>query len=189
VIEVDSRRRVSDDPAEPAPPVPPVPPVPRYGEYAPSGYVAPAQPQADPYAAPQMAQPYGAASYPAQPGGKRRKTWDIVLTSILLAVGLFGMLIGVSYGVVFADPELLDEAFKQQGLSGFNGDVGSASSVLIISHVVLYLLAVGAAIPLLVTRKVAFWAPLAAGVIAAVIFWATTISVVASDPALLSQLS
>jgi hypothetical protein len=132
-------------------------------------------------------QPYGAASYPPQPGARPRKVWDLVLTSILLVVGLFGMLIGVSYGVVFADPELIDEAFQQQGLGGFNGEVGAASTVLILSHVILYLLAVGGAIPLLITKHVAFWVPLAAGVIAAIIFWVTVIAVVASDPGLMQQ--
>jgi uncharacterized BrkB/YihY/UPF0761 family membrane protein len=132
-----------------------------------------------------MAQPHGAPSYTAQPGVRRRKTWDLVLTSILLVVGFVGMLIGVTYGVVFADPSLLDEAFQQQGLNGFDGDVGAAPTVLIVSHVILYLLAVGGAIPLLVTRRVAFWVPLGAGVIAAVIFWSTVIAVIASDPGLL----
>jgi hypothetical protein len=104
-------------------------------------------------------------------------------------VGLFGMLAGVTYGVIFSDPALLDDAFSQQGLSGFNGDVGAAPAVLIVSHVVLYLLALGSAIPLMIMRKVAFWAPLAAGVIAAIIFWSTVIAVVASDPGLTAQVS
>jgi len=133
-------------------------------------------------------QPYGAASYPQQqPAVKGRKMWDVVLTVILLVMGLFGMLAGVTYGIIFTDPALLDDAFTQQGLSGFSGDVGAAPAVLIISHVVLYLLALGSGIPLLIMRKVAFWAPLAAGVIAAVIFWGTIIAVVASDPGLTTQ--
>ncbi|HEX7834583.1 MAG TPA: DUF6264 family protein [Pseudolysinimonas sp.] len=157
----------------------PTPPVPRYGEYAPSGYVAP-----------EPVQPYGAASYPPQPmTGRRRKTWDLVLTCVLLAVGLFGMLAGVGYGALFGDPVLLDQGFQQQGLDGFNGTVGAAPAILIISHVVLYLLALGVALPLLITRHVAFWAPLGAGVIAAIIFWATVVSVMLSDPAIVSQYS
>jgi hypothetical protein len=84
---------------------------------------------------------------------------------------------------------LLDEGFQQQGFNGFNGSVGSAPAILIISHVVLYLLALGVGLPLLITRHVAFWAPLAAGVIAAIIFWSTIISVMLSDPAVVSQYS
>ena len=174
-------------PVPPAPPAPPVPPVPQYGEYAPAGYVAP-QPPAPVYGEqPGYGQPYGAASFPQQPAGRRRKTWDIVLTCILLALGLFGMFAGVGYGVIFSDPTALDEVFRQQGLDGFTGNVGAAPAVLIISHVVLYLLAVGISIPLLISKRVAFWAPLAAGVIAAVFFWGALFVVVASDPGFQSR--
>jgi len=173
-------------PAPPAPPVPPVPPVPQYGEYAPAGYVAPQPVAGPPEPMPAQPQPYGAASYPQQPVVKGRRMWDVVLTVILLVMGLFGMMAGVAYGIIFTDPALLDDAFTQQGLSGFNGDVGAAPAVLIISHVVLYLLALGSGIGLLLKRKVAFWATLAAGVIAAIIFWGTVIAVVASDPGLMT---
>ena len=38
------------------------------------------------------------ASYPQQPPGRQRKTWDLVLTIVLLVMGLFGAGIGVIYG-------------------------------------------------------------------------------------------
>ena len=181
----------------PAPPAPPVPPVPQYGEYAPAGYVPPqpapgfeaAAAAAQPYGTPQYpGQPFGAASYPAQPGARQRKTWDLVLTSVLLALGFFGMLLGVFYGVTFTDPAALDTVMKQQGYSGFNGSAGAAPAVLIGSHVVLYLIALGVSIPLLVRRRVAFWLPLAAGVLAAIIFWVTLFAVLLSDPGLIAQM-
>lgn len=178
-------------PTPPVPPVPPAPPVPQYGEYAP-GFVPPAP--APEYAAYAPAagqaphgQPYGAASYPQQQaGGRPGKTWDIVLTSILLVLGLIGASLGVIYGFVFSSPALLDQSFQQGGLGGFNGTVGAAPGVLIISHVLLYLLALGGAIPLMLTRRVAFWAPLTAGVIAAIIFWVTVFAVLLSDPTIMS---
>ncbi|CAN5418545.1 hypothetical protein BH09ACT4_BH09ACT4_14850 [soil metagenome] len=174
-------------PVPPVPPAPPAQPVPQYGEYAPAGYVAPtpAQPM-------QPVQPYGAASYPAypaQPGVRRRKGWDLVLTIILLVVGLFGMLIGLAYAAIFSDPVLLDQGMQQQGLTGFNGTVGIAPQVIVISHVALYLLAVGGSIPLLIGKRVAFWVPLAAGVIAAIIFWSALVSVLLSDPAFVANYS
>lgn len=163
--------------SEPSQP-PPVPPVPRYGEYAPAGYVSPVQaPPPDP----------SMAGVPMRPA-PRRKTWDLVFTVILLVVGFFGMLFGVLYGVLFTDPTLIDETLKQQGYSGFSGDVGSAPAVLIVTHVVLYLLALGLAIPLLLRRRVAFWAPLAAGIVAAIIFWSTLVAVLLSDPTFSSQI-
>jgi hypothetical protein len=172
----------TDTPVPPAPPAPPVPPVPQYGEYAPGGYVAP-----QPVAGPAPAQTYGAASYPQQAPVRQRKTWDLVLTSILLVMGLFGAGIGVIYGLLFTDPTLLAEAFEQQGYPGFDGDAGAAPVILIVSHALLYLIAL-AAIPLLIARRVAFWLPLAAGIVAAIIFWSTLVGVLLSDPGFINQL-
>jgi hypothetical protein len=173
------------EPSQPTPPpVAPVPPVPQYGEYAPAGYVPPVQPQA-----PAPSPEYGYPMHPAPGGGRRRKTWDLVLTVILLVVGFFGALIGVVYGFVFTQPDLLSDALAQQGYPDFNGDTGAVASVLIISHVVLYLLAVGGSLPLLITKRVAFWVPLAAGVIAAIFFWGCLTAAIASDPAFVSNLS
>lgn len=159
------------EPAPPAPAAPqPAPPQqPRYGEYAPPGYVPPG------YVPP-------AAIAPVEPAGRRRRTWDVVLTSVLLVVGLFGMGLGLLYAAALGDPALLDATFESLGLDGFAGDVGAAPVILGASHVVLYVAAVAIAIPLLVSKRIAFWAPLAAGVIAAIIFWATWLSVIMSDP-------
>ena len=170
------------DPSQPTPPppVPPVPPVPRYGEYAPEGYVPPRP-------APGYENVLATPQHPA--GVPKRKTWDLVLTIVLLAVGIFGMLFGVAYGVIFTNPALLDEALKAQGYPGFTGDPGPAAAVLIISHVVLYLGALGGSIPLLLRKRVAFWLPLAAGILAAIIFWTTVTTVLLSDPALVPGLT
>jgi hypothetical protein len=174
-------------PVEPAPPAPPVPPVPQYGEYAPAGYVPP-QPVAGPAPVTDPAQPYGAASYPQQATGRKRKTWDIVLTTVLLVIGFFGAGAGVLYGVLFSDPVLIAETLDQAGYPGFNGEAGAAPIVLIVSHVVLYLIALSS-IALLIARRVAFWVPLAAGVIAAIFFWSALTAVLLSDPAFVSQIS
>jgi len=168
-------------PAPPAPPAPPVPPVPQYGEYAaaqPTTPVPPAVPTPAPqygYALPE----YGAAG--AAPVRKRR-TWDLVLTIILLVVGLFGMGIGLLYAAIFTDPELVSESFSAQGYD-WNGSAGSFSLVITVSHLLLYFAAVGISIPLLIKgRIVVFWIPLVAGVIAAVIFWVALFAVILSDP-------
>jgi hypothetical protein len=178
------------EPIQPTPPVPPVPPVPRYGEYAPAGSV-PQQPApaAEPYATqPAAAQPYGAASYPAQqPEGRQRKRWDLILTIILLVVGFFGMLLGLFYAALL--PELIAQAYSQQGLGTFSGDTSVAAPVIAVSHVVLYLLAVGGSIPLLLSKRIAFWVPLTAGVIAAVFFWGAFTAALLSDPNFVSQYS
>lgn len=147
--------------------------------YPQAGYSQqPGYPQA---AYPQAAPVYGQPGFGGTPA-PRRRTWDVVLTIILLVLGLGGTLLGVLYGIIFSSPELIDDAFRQQGLGGFDGEVGATPLVLIVSHVVLYLVAAGLSILLLVNKKVAFYIPLIAGVVAAVIFWAALIMLMLSDP-------
>jgi hypothetical protein len=175
-------------PAAPAAaPVEPLAP-PQYGERLP----APAGPPA-PGVAPAYAGPvYGAPGYgaPGLPPVTRRRTWDLVLTIILLVVGVIGMGIGLIYAAMFSDPalvkEIFDQAYSQSGLGGWNGSVGSAPAVIAISHIVLYLVALGVSILLLVKNKIAFWVPLTAGVVAAIVFWGSLMAIVFSDPSLMS---
>ncbi len=183
--------------APPAPPAPSAadrPPVPQYGEYAPAGYLPPGD-----ASAPSASNPYGVPGYGAQaaaPGyapadaapRKKRRTWDVVLSSILLVLALFGMAAGLIYAAIFSNPELFNQAMESQGYSGFSASVGSAPAVLAISHIVLFLLALGLTIPLLIRgRIVVFWIPLAIGVVAAVVFWVTVFSVITSDPGFLAR--
>jgi len=129
---------------------------------------------------------YAAPAY--APPVRKRRTWDVVLTSILLVLGLFGTVAALGYAAIFATPDLLDQTMATQGYSGFAGNVGNAPAVLLISHIALYLLALGLSIPLLVRGKVVvFWIPLTIGVVAAIIFWAVVISVFTSDPGFLSR--
>jgi hypothetical protein len=122
------------------------------------------------------------------PPVRKRRTWDVVLTSILLVLALLGTAAALGYAAIFASPELLDQTMSSQGYGGFSGNVGSAPAVLLISHIVLFLIALGLSIPLLVRGKiVVFWIPLTIGVIAAIIFWAVVLSVFMSDPGFLSR--
>ena len=183
-------------PAPPAPPEPPRPEVPQYGEYADASnpYGVPGVPAAAAPATVQAPVPPGAYGMPAYgapayaPPVRKRRTWDVVLTSILLVLALFGMLAGIAYAGIFSNPALLDQTMASQGYGGFSGHVGAAPAVLAISHVLLFLLALGLSIPLLVRGKVVvFWIPLAIGVVAAIIFWATVITVILSDPSFISR--
>ena len=151
---------------------------PAYGQpaYGQPGFGQPAYPQPV----------YGQPGFGSTPLPKRR-TWDVVLTIVFLVLGLFGLILGLVYAWAFSQPDLLDEAFRQQGFSGFSADPGAAGAIIAISHVVLYLLAVGLSILLLVKKKIAFYVPLAAGVIAAVIFWGTLMAVIMSDPSLMNE--
>ena len=193
----------SSDPRPFEPPAPAVPPVPRYGEYAAtdsptpptSGEVpVPAAVPANPYGVPGYAAPvtppnmYGAPTYaPLKP---KRRIWDVVLTVILLVFATFGTLGGVGYAAIFSNPAVLSEAMRQQGFTGFSGTIGAAPMILAVSHLVLYVVALGLSIPLLIRgRIVVFWIPLVAGVIAAIIFVSVIASVITSDPGFLQRYS
>lgn len=172
-------------PAYGAPVTPPNPyGVPTYGAAAPAtpAAVAPTAPVAPEYAVPQ----YGAPVY--APAVRTRRTWDTVLTIILLVLGLLGTFIGVAYAAIFANPAVLSQAMASQGITGFSVNAGSAPLILVISHVALFLVALGLSIAMLIRgRIVVFWIPLAAGVVAAIIFWVTVFSVLTSDPSFLQH--
>ena len=156
-------------PGQPTASAPEGAPAPRYGEFAP--VASPAYAQAAPA--------YGQPGFTGTPAPKRR-VWDLVLTIILLVLGAIGMLIGVFYGIVFSSPQLIDEAFRQQGIGPFDGEIGSTPLLIIASHVILYLVAAGLSILLLVKKKIAFYVPLIAGVVAAIIFWTALVMLMMS---------
>jgi hypothetical protein len=179
----DPQAQPAIPPVPPAPPAPPAP-APQYGEYA----AQTPPPASAPTPAPQYgyAAPLPEYGYPVAKPGRQRRTWDLVLTIVLLAIGLFGAGIGVIYGVIFSIPGLWADAFAQQGYGTFDGDTGAAGAILILSHALLYLATVGVSIFMLVKKFITFWVPLSVGVIAAIIFWATVTSVILSDPDFMS---
>ncbi|AYF99342.1 DUF6264 family protein [Protaetiibacter intestinalis] len=179
-------------PAGPTPGIPAAPgqPVMYTGEPAAAapGYPQPAYPQPG-NAQPGYAQPvYGQPGFGGEAAPKRR-TWDVVLTIVLLVLGLGGMLIGLLYGVLL--PMVFQQLYTQYGLGDFvdDGSLSGYSLIIVISHIALYLLAVGLGILLLVKRKVAFYVPLVAGVIAAIVFWGAIIAAMLNDPALSGYLT
>lgn len=170
--------------SEPTPEVPKAPSFTYGGPAAPSGQLPPPE-YGERVPTPGGAPVYGAPGYgaPATAPGRRRRTWDLVLTVILLVVGLFGMLFGVLAGAAFSDPTFADafeQGLSQQGISG-SVDFGGFATIVVVSHVLLYLVALGVSIPLLVTKRIAFWVPLSAGVIAAIVFWGGYFTIVFSS--------
>jgi hypothetical protein len=166
----------NSEPRPVEPPAPPVPPVPRYGEYS-----------SNPYGVPGVAAPAGPTGSDVAPASvpprRTRRTWDVVLTIILLVLGFFGTLAGIGYAAIFSTPSLLDQTMRSAGFGGFSGTIGAAPTVLIASHIGLFVLAAGLSTWLLVHgRVVVFWVPLVAGFVAAIVFWVTVVSVILSDP-------
>ncbi len=183
------------------PPVSPTTPAaaPRWGEYSPAGAAAEAPPQASPsYQTPPAYQTPGTyQSYPAvtpsayQPLTPQRKskTADVAVTSVLLALGAIGTLVALF--TAFSLGDVLGAEYRHYGLvyAGAPASVQGIGAVLAISHGVLYLAALGIAIPLLVKRRIAFWVPLVAGVLAAIVYWGSIIAVIAGDAQLMNAIT
>jgi len=138
-------------------------PKPRWGEYA------PAAPPSQQPAPPQPPAGYAPWQYPTPPKPARR-TWDVVLTSILLVMGVIGTLIACFYAANLE--EAVTTAARQREITPNGASTSVESLVMVVSHIVLLLAAAGISIPLLVRgRPIVFWIPLTAGVIAAIVFW------------------
>jgi hypothetical protein len=166
-----------------APPVvPPIvqPPVgppagPRFGEMAPPGYVSPVPAQ------PPASDPVAPVYYAAPPIVRKPRTADVVVTCILLTVGLFVMLTSLTL------PPQLDivttQVAAKYGVRDFDtSHLGAIGLGITISQIVIYLIALGVSIPLMLKRRVSFWVPLSAGALAGIIFWALFIAALFSDP-------
>ena len=174
------------------------PPVPAYSPYpvqqqTPPPYVQ--QPQYGQYAQPQYgqyAQPQYAQAQHGQPdyySGKRPvRTADAIVSVVLLVLGLIGTLFA------FLTAWELD-AFMQGGYDSL--DLGAyergpgyvaTQAVLIASHLVLVALSTTITIVLIVKRKVSFWLPLSAGVLAAIVYWVALLVLMYTDPGVIGYL-
>ena len=163
---------------DPAASAPDPRPRPRYGEYAdPAPVAAPALP-------PPVASP---APEPQAP--RRRRTWDVVLTTALLALAVYDVIGGYS---TFADlSPAIQIMFDQTGVGPFTataaaqqwGFIANAARIAILVVVILVSLL------LVARRRLAFWVPLAGGALAAVVVLVAITAIIVADPAYLAYLS
>jgi hypothetical protein len=190
----DSMTNAEDDQVPPVSPTTPVA-APRWGEYSAAGAAGEAPPS---YQTPPTYQTPGTyQSYPAvapstyQPLTPQRKsrTADIAVTSVLLALGAIGTLVALFTASSLGD--VLRAEYLRYGLvyGGAPASLQGLGAVIAISHGVLYLAALGIAIPLLLKRRIAFWVPLVAGVLAAIVYWGSIIALITGDPQLMNEIT
>lgn len=151
-------------------------PRPQYGEYAPEGWVSPNLPAPTPPAPEPEVAPVVAVA-------PRRRLWDLVLTFALLGLGLYFVLSGyVVYGQL---PAVFDQVFAQVGISEFTSDELARTIGIVINVVqtVIWVFVAGMAGMSLRRGRIAFWWPLAGGVLANFIVVILVGVVIASDPA------
>jgi hypothetical protein len=152
---------------------------PTYGEMAPPGYVSPVAPPAT---------EESPTNFGAPAALQKSRTADVIATIVLLAFGLFGTFLGLSVGLTLH--ESLQSQSAKYGLTYHDPkDLGAIGAFVAISHVVLFFAALGGSIPLLLTRRLAFWVPLVAGVVAQVILWGTLLTLILSDHALMAAMT
>jgi hypothetical protein len=146
-------------------------PRPQYGEYA------DVPPVPTPAVAPEVSTPE-----PAEAPVVRRRTWDVVLSTVLLLWGVLDVVTG--FAVFGSLGVALRAASEQQGIDGF-ASVELADEVggwLNIARVGLLLLAIVVTLVRLSRNRLAFWVPLGAGVVAALLVVVSIMVIFFSDP-------
>lgn len=144
-------------------------PRPRYGEYA---DVPPVAPPPEPIAQPPVEAPVARA----------RPAWDLVLTTVLLLWGVIDVVRGFPEFARLGTA--LAAAYESQGLPEFGSesladDVGGWLNIV---RLVLLIVAIAGALLLISRRKRAFWVPLSAGVLAALVVVIAVMAIVLTDP-------
>lgn len=155
------------------PETPQRPAVPAYGEYA--------EPDDPRFAPPAVVPPVATST-----DGSPRRRRDPLASALLLGLGVFSAFNAI-YGA-FNLEEVLENSFRAYGGVGDYtpaADLVLARNVIIVSHVMLLAAATLATRSLIRAGRLSFWAPLAAGAVASIIFFGTLMAVVLSDPALL----
>lgn len=150
-------------------------PRPKYGEYAPIPPVTAAAP---------VPAPVVVEAEEAPATAPRRRTWDLILTTTLLLVGV--------YDVVVTYPQFADLAaglgtvYSQQGVGDFTSDALATSmgTAINVSRIVILGIAIGLTLWSINRHRISFWIPLSAGVLAGLIVTVCVCVVVVTDPAL-----
>lgn len=115
---------------------------------------------------------------------RKRRTWDVVLTAMLLLFGVWDVVTGYPR---FAELDVaLGSAYEDQGIGVFTADSLAISMGLAINigRVVLLVVAIVVSLRLIARRQLSFWAPLGAGVVAGLLVVVCILVVVLGDPAL-----
>lgn len=162
---------------EPAPATVPLTPAPPYGRT-----VGPRPP------APSAGTKFGNAPGVAQPTSRR---WDLFLTSLLLAYGLWSVISGLAQYSNLSS--VAQKLYTTQGLGTFASSqpaLGTSLGLAInVSGLVIFVVVVLLAYRLLRRGRIAFWVPLAGGVLAAIISAACLVSYLFTDPGFATYLS
>lgn len=113
-----------------------------------------------------------------------RRTWDVVLTTMLLLFGVWD--VATSFGRFSNLAPFIRDAYEAQGIGIFTSDSLATSMGLVINigRVILLVVAIIVSLRLISRHRLSFWAPLGAGVAAGLLVVVCLAIVVLGDPAL-----
>lgn len=164
-------------------------PTPQYGEYASpqeqAKVIARSLPPVPPVLQPKdskTAVTPALAPPASDPAVRPRRRWDLALSIGMLAYAAVTILAGFSQ---YSDlPSLLNQVYAQQGIGTFAGTEFAATAGFAInaSNLIIYASVLPLTVARLRTRRIAFWIPLAGGVLAAIITGSLMIAVMVNDP-------
>lgn len=149
-------------------------PEPRYGQY--SDAPLPPTPAPVEYAPPVVPE-------------RKRRNWDVALTAALLFLAVYDVVAGFSGFVQLGT--VLSDAFEQQGINEFSSfELAATMGVVInIARIVLLAIVIIVSLALLSRNRLAFWVPLAGGLLAGLVVLVCILVIILADPALLEYLN
>jgi hypothetical protein len=117
---------------------------------------------------------------PRPPKPKPTGPRDTLITSILLGLSLVGTIVGVVTGAFIN--LLLRAVYVSRGIAYFDTtSTATAQLGLIVSHILLFGISAVIAIRLMKRKRTSFYVPLAAGFVAAILYWVLVITIVAGN--------
>ena len=170
-------------------------PKPQYGEYATpqdqAKSIAKSQPPVSPLLTPVPAAapaPPAALAVPAQLP-RRRRRWDIILSTALLTYGLLYVISGLFQFSNLSG--FIDQVYEVLGVGDFTptGTEESVGLAINVVNVGLYIATVLLTVGLLRAGRLAFYVPLISGAVATIVSGVLLRAVISGDPAWINFLS
>jgi hypothetical protein len=116
----------------------------------------------------------------------RPRRWDVTVTVALLVYGLYSVIAGFFQ---FRDlGSVLNGVFAAQGIGDYTptAQTTTLGTVIMVSNVVIYAIAVAITLPLLRRGKLAFYVPLIAGALAGIVVATCMVVLIFADPAFIA---
>ncbi|MES2094151.1 MAG: DUF6264 family protein [Actinomycetota bacterium] len=175
-------------------------PRPQYGEYATpqeqakiiADSLPPVSPLLVPSAVPQASRPPDASTrvgtVPPPPVARRPRRWDLILTAALLGYATINVIGQLAARDTLA--AILKQFFVTQGIGEYTPTALTTSlgNLLNVVTLALFVLTVLATVWMLRRGRVAFWVPIAGGVLASIVALVFVVVLLGSDPAAIAYL-